>query len=114
MLVSAYRVLTADQIVNEGPTLLTGFILHASVDGAGFHVYDGLDAESGTLVAHIVGWASDVNFGSFHSPIFLNNGLYVDIGANIHHAAIYYVPLRGNSPLQPYQPIELKTPVSFE
>ena len=102
MLASAYRVLTTDQLVNEGPTLLTGFNLHVSVDGAGVHIYDGMDTLSGQLVIHLVGWASDVNFGSFSSPILLNNGLYVDVGASLHHFTVFYIPLRGNSPLRAY------------
>jgi hypothetical protein len=107
MLASAYRVLTTDQIVNEGPTLITGFNLHVSVDGAGVHIYDGLDAESGFLVMHVVGWANDVNFGAFHIPILLNNGLFVDVGANLHHFSIFYIPLRGGSPLQAYSGFEI-------
>jgi len=102
MLASAYRVLTKDQLVSVGPVLWTAFILHTSVDGGDVHVYDGMDAVSGTLAAHIVGWANDVNFGSFHSPILFNSGIYVDIGSNVHHFAIYFIPLRGGSPLQPY------------
>jgi hypothetical protein len=102
MLASAYRVLTADQLVNEGPTLLTGFNLHVSADGAGVHIYDGMDVLSGQLVMHIVGWASDVNFGAFQFPILLNNGLFVDVGANLHHVTVFYIPLRGNSPLRAY------------
>lgn len=108
MLVSAYRTLSADQIINEGPTLLTGFQIHASVDGGLISIYDGLDAVSGFLVAHAAGWANDTNPTIFFSPIFLNNGLFVDIGANIHHASIYYVPLRGNSPLLAYPAFVMK------
>jgi len=114
MLVSAYRTLSIDQIINEGPTLLTGFQIHASADGGIVTVYDGLDATSGVIAAHGVGWANDTNPIMFPSPVFLNNGLFVDVGANVHHVSVYFIPLRGNSPLQPYQPIELKTPVSFE
>jgi hypothetical protein len=102
MLAAAYRVLTADQLVNEGPTLFVGFNLHVSADGAGIHIYDGMDVLSGALVMHIVGWASDVNFGSFSYPVLLNNGLYVDVGANLHHLSVFYIPLRGNSPLAAY------------
>jgi len=102
MLVTAYRVLTADQIVNEGPTLFCGFILHASVDGSGVHIYDGLDAVSGILAAHIVGWASDVNAHDWNKPVFLNNGLFVDVGANVHHFSVYYIPLRSGSPISVY------------
>ena len=106
---SAYRILTGDQIVNEGPTLWCGFILHVSVDGAGVHVYDGLDTLSGILAAHIVGGASDVNWGQFPFPILLNNGLFVDVGANVHHFMLNYIPLRGGSPLTIYPGFEIKS-----
>jgi hypothetical protein len=102
IMAAAYRILSADQIVNEGPTLLTGIAMHVAVDGGGVAIYDGLDALSGALVLDLEGWANDTNPNNFTFPILLNNGLFVDIGSNIHHVTVFYIPLRGNSPLQPY------------
>jgi hypothetical protein len=80
------------------------------VDGSGIHIYDGMDALSGILAAHLVGWASDVNSCMFTFPVLFNNGIYIDVGANVHHAMIYYIPLRGGSPLQPYPGFMFPTP----
>lgn len=108
MLACAYRSLTADQLVNEGPTLLVGCQLHASADGGTADIYDGLDTLSGAHVFDLTGWANDPNPIMFTIPVLLNNGLYVDVGANVHHVTVYYIPLRGASPLSAYPAFMLK------
>lgn len=102
MFASAYRRLTADQLVNEGPCLITGWSINASADGGIVAIYDGLDTDSGAIIEQVEGLASVNNHAEQHTPILCNNGLYVDIGANVTAFTIYYIPLRGNSPLQAY------------
>lgn len=102
MFASAYRRLTADQLVNEGPCLITGWSINASADGGIVTIYDGLDTESGTVIEQVEGLASVNNHAEQHTPILCNNGLYIDIGANVTGFTVYYIPLRGNSPLRAY------------
>ena len=102
LLASAYRTLTADQLVNEGPTLLCGYELNVSTDGGGVTVYDGMDAISGSALPVIQGLASETKSYNYGPPVLFNNGLYVDIGANVTSFVVYYIPLRGGSPLQAY------------
>lgn len=102
MIVSAYRNLKNDQIVNEGPTLITGIALHCSADGGSVEVYDGLDVLSGVDIMTVNGWTNDTNPMMFPHPVLLNNGLFVDIGANVTDVTIFFVPLRSGSPMQPH------------
>ena len=102
MFASAYRALTADQLVNEGPTLVTGYELNVSTDGGDVTVYDGLETLSGTKVWQIQGLASDNKSRDLHTPVLFNNGLFVDVGSNVTLFTIHYIPLRGNSPLRAY------------
>lgn len=102
MLASAYRYLVSDQQVLKVPCLITGWVLSASADGGIVNVYDGLDELSGQLIFTAEGLNTQVNHAEYASPIMCNNGLFVDIGANVTSFTIFYIPLRGNSPLQPY------------
>jgi hypothetical protein len=102
MFASAYRKLTADQLVNEGPTLVTGYNLNVSTDGGDVTLYDGMDTDSGSKVITLNGLAATNDHEQFSFPVLYNNGLYVDIGANVTEFTIYYIPLRGNSPLKAY------------
>jgi hypothetical protein len=102
MLAAAYRRLTADQTVSEGPTLITGYSLEASADGGVVTLYDGLDALSGAEIQTVTGLNSDNRERDFSIPVLCNNGLFVDVGANVTAFTVYFVPLRGNSPLAAY------------
>lgn len=102
MLASAYRALVNDQLVNEGPTLVTGYELEVSADGGDATLYDGLDVLSGTKVVTVNALASDHKAVAYQTPVLYNNGLFVDIGSNVTLLTVYFIPLRGNSPLQPY------------
>jgi hypothetical protein len=102
MLAAAYRRLTADQQVIIGPCLITGYSLEASADGGIVTVYDGLGTLSGVVIQSITGLASNNRERDFSIPVLCNTGLYVDIGANVTALTIYYIPLRGNSPLAAY------------
>lgn len=102
MLASAYRRLTSDQLVTPGPCLFVGYSLNVSTDGGSVNIYDGNDTLSGQLVDTVEGLANVNNHAEFHTPIIFNNGIYVDIGSNVTSITVFYIPLRGNSPLQAY------------
>ena len=102
MFASAYRRLTTDQLVTSSPCLITGYSLNVSTDGGSVAIYDGHDTSSGWPVDTIEGLANVNNHAQFDFPVMLNNGLYVDVGSNVTSFTIYYIPLRGNSPLQAY------------
>lgn len=102
MFAAAHKRITIDTLITPTPALLTGYSLNASVDGGSVAIYDGQDTQSGELVDSVEGLASVNNHAEFHTPILMNNGLYIDIGSNVTSFTVYYIPLRGNSPLKVY------------
>lgn len=88
----AYRWLTADQLVNEGRTLLCQLIVNASADGGSVTIYDGLNA-NGDLVGVFDGLAAGCNPIAFGRGVCLTRGLFVDIGSNITGVTVIYRPI---------------------
>jgi hypothetical protein len=109
MIACAYRALTADQLVNEGPTLVTGWVLNNSLDSGLVNVYDGMDTLSGTLVWQIQALASYNKSREITFPVLFGTGLYVDIGAGVTRFTVEYIPLRSASPLTAYENFILKS-----
>ena len=84
--------LTSDNIVNEGNTLLFGLHIDASADGGDVSLYEGLDASSGRLLGTFKGIANDVNKVTYPYPVFLDRGLFVDVGSSVTAVTLFWLP----------------------
>jgi hypothetical protein len=89
-----WTYVTADQIVNQGETLLHSIILLTSAAGTGVTLYDGLDAVSGRSLGPFEG-AANISFShTFPKPLRLDRGLFVDIGTNVTGVLVVWEPLK--------------------
>lgn len=86
--------LTADGVVNEGHTILYGLHIEASIAGGDVSVYEGLDSESGRLLGTFKENANDHDILSFPHPVYLDRGLYVDIGSNVTAVSLFWLPAK--------------------
>lgn len=84
----------SDGIVNEGQTLLYGIHIEASVAGGDVSLYEGLDTGSGRLLGIFKDNANNHEPKSFVPPVFLDRGLYVDIGSNVTAVTLFWLPAR--------------------
>lgn len=89
---TGFTRLTADGIVNEGATLLFGLHIEASTAGGDVSLYEGMDSGSGRLIGTFKENANDHDVLSFPVPIFLDRGLYVDIGSNVTAVTLFWLP----------------------
>lgn len=102
MLISAYAQSSVASLICKVPALLTGVLVH-STDATGKVVlYDGQDTLSGKLFGNIASPTNTPFYYSIAYPVLFENGIYVDVVASIEDYTITYIPLRGNSPLRPY------------
>ncbi|GAH98244.1 unnamed protein product, partial [marine sediment metagenome] len=92
-----WQYITADRIVNEGETLLYQILINASADGGDISVYEGLDAQSGRLVGTFVSLQNHMSSINFHG-IFLDRGLFIDVGTSITGVLVIYDTLREVNP----------------
>jgi hypothetical protein len=91
---SSFFNTAVDALVNEGETLLLGIDVLASSAGGDVTVYEGLDAESGRKVGTYKGAANVTNPIRFNPPLFLDRGLFLDIGTNITEVTAQFIPAR--------------------
>lgn len=92
MLATAWACVTADELVCRGPCYLYGAVILASVAGGDASVYDGHEATSGHKVLTLKGDANISNPVIPPAPLYLGEGLYVDIGTNCDEVAVFYMP----------------------
>lgn len=102
MIVSAHKQSTVAELVCKVPALLTGLIVHSTDATGKITLYDGQDTLSGKLVGNIASPTNVPFYYSFTIPVLFENGIYVDVVATIEDYTIFFVPLRGHSPLMPY------------
>lgn len=86
-----------DTIVNEGETLLHGCVILASAAGGEVQLFDGLDADSGRLIARIKGNANESIPILFYKPLRLDRGLFVDVIASVSGILVFYDPVSNES-----------------
>lgn len=82
----------SDGIVNEGPTLLFGVIIEASTAGGDVSIYEGLDTSSGRLMSVLTELVTSRFPKTFPTPVYLDRGLYVDIGSNVTAVTLFWLP----------------------
>ena len=83
----------ADNQVREGPCLLAGLVVLASVTGGDVTLYEGNDASSGRKIGKFEGVANVSNPIMFSPPLPLQRGLFVDVGSNITEVAVLFKPV---------------------
>jgi hypothetical protein len=88
----AWQCVTADGVLNKGPTELIYAYLEPSAAGADVTFYDGFDA-NGKKIATIVASAKTSRPFAPRAPIFCNEGLYIDIGTNVASVLVLYKAL---------------------
>lgn len=84
-----YRWLTADEQVIEHPLLLKGIVLLVSTTGGDVTLYEGLGAAGSSLIGRFEGIADQSTPVDLHG-LFLERGLYVDIGSNVTGVLVIY------------------------
>lgn len=102
MISSAFQRETGDSLICKVPALVTGILVH-SVDATGkITLYDGQDANSGRLFGNVASSSGTPCIYPLHSPILFESGIYVTVTATLEDYTIFFIPVRGNSPLQAY------------
>lgn len=92
-----WRWITQDTLINEGETLLHKLMVNASVSGGDVTLYEGLDASSGRMIGIFTALANSVVTLNFDG-LYLDRGLFVDIGSNINGVLVVYDTLRNENP----------------
>jgi len=87
-----FTQIKSDQIVNEGHTLLAGFIIEASADPGDVSLYEGLDASSGRYFGKFKGLTNDSKPIIFPVPVYFDRGLFVDVGSNVTGVTLIWAP----------------------
>lgn len=90
----AFTRTTTDQLINEGETLLHGLLLLTSVTGGDVTLYEGLDPDSGRKIWTFKGEANISQMISFPAPLWLERGLYIDVGSNVTEVTLFWTPVR--------------------
>jgi hypothetical protein len=88
----AWQCVTADGILNKGPTELIYAYLEPSAAGADATFYDGFDAD-GKKIATIVASVKTSRPLAPKEPVFCDVGLFVDIGTNVASVLVLYKAL---------------------
>lgn len=104
MLASSYFRSAVSSLVCKVPALLTAINIHTSDATGKITIYDGQDALSGRQWGVLASPSSVPYLFPFHTPILLESGIYVAVTATVASYTICFIPLRGNSPYQPYTP----------
>ena len=88
-----YTRLAGSAKVTEDACFLCGLIQLNTVAAAAVTVYDGRDASSGRLVATLKVGADDSKAISLPGPLYLANGLYVALDANVTEVTLFWSPV---------------------
>lgn len=91
---SGFTRLTVDGIVNEGQTLLFGIHIEASTAGGDVTIYEGMDSQSGRILGVFKENLNNHEVKNIIPPVFLDRGLYVDIGSNVTAVTLFWLPVR--------------------
>jgi len=91
---AGFTRLTADGIVNEGQTLLFGIHIEASTAGGDVSLYEGNDSQSGRLIGTFKDNLTNHEVKNFNVPVYLDRGLFVDIGSNVTAITVFWLPVR--------------------
>lgn len=95
LIISSPTRISADTLINHGSTLLTGVSFDVSVAGGQVDLYDGNDANSGSLKLRLTGTTNSPNSFTPASPILFDRGLYVDLGSNVTAVTILWTSAEG-------------------
>jgi len=82
-----------DVIAQVGETFLYGLDITASLAAGAVTIYEGLDASSGRRINT---FKTDATFTTpirFNPPLYLQRGLFIDVGANIEGVTVYFKPV---------------------
>lgn len=109
MFTSAFERGTVAKLICKVPALLTGVLIHSTDATGKVALYDGQDAISGRLFGNIASSSGTSFFYPVTHPILFESGIYVTVTATIEDYTICFIPLRGNSPYQPYTPAIIPT-----
>lgn len=91
---TGWTLATGDQIINEGETLLYGFVM-LSKDGEGIlNIYEGNDAMSGRLILGITEDDYPTPIVMFNKPLRLERGLFVDFGSKTRSVLFQWSPIK--------------------
>jgi hypothetical protein len=85
--------------VTSHPAWLHASFLNASVAGGDVVIYEGQDPTSGRQILHQDAAANATNHCQFDPPVWMERGIYVDIGSNVSQVTIHYT-------VQSFQPSE--------
>ena len=84
--------ITVDTLINEGETLLYGLIPLASGGAGVVTIYEGNDPVSGKIL-FLVNCLDVLTFPLiFPTPIYIDRGLYINLGANIASVTVLWKP----------------------
>ncbi len=87
-----YRWLTADEQVIEHPLILKGIVVLVSTTGGDVTLYEGLGTAGSSLIGRFEGIADQSTPIDLYG-LFLERGLYVDIGSNVTGVLVIYKPI---------------------
>jgi hypothetical protein len=87
---------TADAIVTTHPCWLHSATILVSTTGGDASLYEGQDAASGRLLITLKGSANVTNQRTYSPPLWLERGLYVDVGSNVTQVTVHFTPHRLN------------------
>lgn len=87
-----YRWLTADEQVIEHPLILRGIVVLVSTTGGDVTLYEGLGTAGSSLIGRFEAIADQSTPIDLHG-LFLERGLYVDIGSNVTGVLVIYKPI---------------------
>lgn len=92
----AWRCLTADAIVNKGPTELLYAYLEPSAANADATLYDGFGTQGRKITTILSSTKTSRHFAP-PDPIICEKGLYLDVGSNVTSVLVMFKPIRERS-----------------
>ena len=84
--------LAASALVTPDACLLYGLIQLNAVASAAVGVYEGRDATAGRLIITAKAGADDSKAITLPGPLYLANGLYVSLAANVSEVTLFWSP----------------------
>ena len=94
LLGTGWTLVTVDQIVNQGETMLYSLTFFSKAGEGEVRFYDGLDAASGRLIVPMLEADSFIPQARWDPPLRLERGLYVDFGNKMDAVLVQWDPVK--------------------
>lgn len=88
---AGWENVSVDSVISTGPCLLSDVVLLVATTGGDVTLYDGVDALAGRKIGRFEGSANQSKPIHFEPPLLCQQGLYVDVGANVTECLVCFI-----------------------